>query len=148
MDEADAFLRKRGAEGDGQMSENMRNALSTFLYRTGSPSKKLMLVIATNEPTSIDGAILDRVDEAVEFALPGKDERVRLLEQYVTPLLFMLIQCVVAGECCVGKNHHVQTTYWITHRRTHAHPRTHTRHLQPPFDSVLFQVLPRACHHP
>jgi ATPase family AAA domain-containing protein 3A/B len=31
---------------------------------------------------SVDSAILDRMDEAVEFALPGKDERVRLLEQY------------------------------------------------------------------
>lgn len=96
VDEADAFLRKRGAEGDGQMSENMRNALSTFLYRTGSPSKKLMLVIATNEPTSIDGAILDRVDEAVEFALPGKEERVRLLEQYVTHTCIHAVECVVA----------------------------------------------------
>lgn len=50
VDEADSFLRKRGFEGDGQMSENMRNALSTFLYRTGSPSKSVMLVLATNEP--------------------------------------------------------------------------------------------------
>lgn len=31
---------------------------------------------------SMDSAILDRIDEAVEFALPGKDERKRLLEQY------------------------------------------------------------------
>eukprot|EP00035_Acanthoeca_spectabilis_P021059 m.436109 g.436109 ORF g.436109 m.436109 type:complete len:579 (+) comp17935_c0_seq1:54-1790(+) len=82
VDEADSFLRKRGFEGDGQMSENMRNALSTFLYRTGSPSKSVMLVLATNEPYSMDSAILDRIDEAVEFALPGKDERKRLLEQY------------------------------------------------------------------
>jgi hypothetical protein len=50
VDEADSFLRKRGFEGDGQMSESMRNALSTFLYRTGSPSKNVMLVLATNEP--------------------------------------------------------------------------------------------------
>lgn len=50
MDEADAFLRKRGAEGDGHMSEDMRNALSTFLYRTGDPTSKCMLVFATNEP--------------------------------------------------------------------------------------------------
>jgi len=82
VDEADSFLRKRGSDGDGQMSESMRNALSTFLYRTGSPSKKVMLVMATNEPEAIDVAILDRMDEAVEFALPGKKERLRLLEQY------------------------------------------------------------------
>lgn len=51
VDEADAFLRKRGDEGDGRMSEEMRNALSTFLYRTGSPTSKFMLVFATNEPS-------------------------------------------------------------------------------------------------
>jgi hypothetical protein len=50
IDEADAFLRKRGAESDGKMSEEMRSALSTFLYRTGSPTSKFMLVFATNEP--------------------------------------------------------------------------------------------------
>ena len=50
MDEADAFLRKRGAEGDGSMSEDLRNALSTFLYRSGESSSKFMLMFASNEP--------------------------------------------------------------------------------------------------
>merc|ERR1712224_639520 len=77
VDEADSFLRKRGAEGDGTMSEHMRNTLSTFLYRTGSASDKVMLVLATNEPSAID-----RMDEAVEFALPGHGERAQLLEKY------------------------------------------------------------------
>lgn len=51
VDEADAFLRKRGLAGDGRMTEDTRNALSTFLYRTGDPTKKFMLVFSTNEPT-------------------------------------------------------------------------------------------------
>ena len=50
IDEADAFLRKRGTHGDGNMSEDLRNALSTFLYRSGEASNKFMLVFATNEP--------------------------------------------------------------------------------------------------
>ena len=50
IDEADAFLRKRGQHGDGHMSENVRNALSTFLFRTGTPSNKTMLVFASNQP--------------------------------------------------------------------------------------------------
>jgi hypothetical protein len=50
IDEADAFLRKRGAEGDGNMSEDLRNALSTFLYRSGESSSKFMLMFASNEP--------------------------------------------------------------------------------------------------
>lgn len=82
VDEAESFLRKRGADQEGEMSENMRNALSTFLYRTGTPSDKVMLVLATNEPGEFDRAVTDRVDEAVLFALPGVDERAKLLEKY------------------------------------------------------------------
>ena len=44
IDEADALFRKR----ESDMSENLRNAINCFLYRTGSPSKKFMIVIATN----------------------------------------------------------------------------------------------------
>lgn len=87
IDEADAFLRKRGTGGDGMMSEEQRNALSTFLYRTGTPSNKTMIVIATNEPTTVDSAILDRMDEAVEFGLPEATERERLFEQYFDELI-------------------------------------------------------------
>eukprot|EP00051_Salpingoeca_urceolata_P035458 m.29715 g.29715 ORF g.29715 m.29715 type:complete len:582 (+) comp9244_c0_seq1:37-1782(+) len=81
VDEADSFLRKRGAHGT-EMSEDHRNALSTFLYRTGTPTNKFMLVFATNQPEAFDRAITDRVDEVVEFELPGKDEREQLLAQY------------------------------------------------------------------
>eukprot|EP00052_Salpingoeca_macrocollata_P001381 m.25263 g.25263 ORF g.25263 m.25263 type:complete len:576 (-) comp11343_c0_seq2:76-1803(-) len=80
IDEAESFLRKRSE--DGQMSENMRNALSTFLYRTGDPTNKFMLVFATNEPQMFDRAVTDRVDEVVEFELPDLAERVELLDLY------------------------------------------------------------------
>lgn len=82
IDEADAFLRKRGETGDGKMSEEMRNALSTFLYRTGSPTDKFMLVFSSNEPAAFDRAVTDRVDEVVELGLPSESERQRLIELY------------------------------------------------------------------
>ena len=50
IDEADAFLRKRSTE---QISENVRNSLNAFLYRTGESSKKVMLVYATNQPEQL-----------------------------------------------------------------------------------------------
>lgn len=80
IDEADAFLR-RGREGD-QMSEHMRNALSAFLYRTGTETKDFMIVLATNVPEALDKAVLDRIDDVVEFPLPGIDERRSMLEHY------------------------------------------------------------------
>ncbi|KAG7388295.1 protein of unknown function (DUF3523) [Phytophthora pseudosyringae] len=79
VDEADAFLQKRS---NTVMSEDMRNALNAFLYRTGEASDKFMIVFASNQPEQFDWAINDRIDEMVEFRLPGYDERVRMLKQY------------------------------------------------------------------
>merc|ERR1719187_212265 len=79
VDEADAFLRKRSSE---TISEDMRSTLNAFLYRTGDQSDKFMLVLASNTPEQLDWAINDRLDEVVEFALPGLEERERLVRLY------------------------------------------------------------------
>lgn len=39
-------------------------------------------MLATNRPADLDSAVLDRIDEAVEFRLPCAPERLRLLHQY------------------------------------------------------------------
>lgn len=80
VDEADAFLRKRSSE---RISEEMRNALNAFLYRTGEASHKFMVVYASNQPEQFDWAINDRIDEMVEFQLPSFDERLRMITQYM-----------------------------------------------------------------
>ncbi|XP_042347793.1 ATPase family AAA domain-containing protein 3-A-like [Plectropomus leopardus] len=79
VDEADAFLRKRATE---KISEDLRATLNAFLYRTGEQSNKFMLVLASNQPEQFDWAINDRIDEIVNFALPGLDERERLVRLY------------------------------------------------------------------
>lgn len=79
VDEADAFLRKRSSE---KISEEMRSALNAFLYRTGEQNPKFMLVLASNTPEQFDYAINDRLDEMVEFTLPGLEERERLVRLY------------------------------------------------------------------
>ncbi|XP_049437990.1 ATPase family AAA domain-containing protein 3-A-like [Epinephelus fuscoguttatus] len=79
VDEADAFLRKRATE---KISEDLRATLNAFLYRTGEQSNKFMLVLASNQPEQFDWAINDRIDEIVHFALPGLDERERLVRLY------------------------------------------------------------------
>lgn len=84
VDEADAFLQKRS---NTVMSEDMRNALNAFLYRTGEASDKFMIVFASNQPEQFDWAINDRIDEMVEFKLPGYAERVRMLKQYFDDLI-------------------------------------------------------------
>jgi ATPase family AAA domain-containing protein 3A/B len=47
IDEADAFLRDRNGN---EMSEYMRHTINFFLYRTGTPSEKVVIVLATNAP--------------------------------------------------------------------------------------------------
>ncbi|EEB12600.1 conserved hypothetical protein [Pediculus humanus corporis] len=79
VDEADAFLRKRSSE---TISEDLRAALNAFLYRTGEQSNKFMLVLASNTPEQFDWAVNDRLDEMVEFTLPGLEERERLVRLY------------------------------------------------------------------
>ncbi|XP_051551162.1 ATPase family AAA domain-containing protein 3-like [Myxocyprinus asiaticus] len=79
VDEADAFLRKRSTE---KISEDLRATLNAFLYRTGEQSNKFMLVLASNQPEQFDWAINDRIDEIVNFTLPGVEERERLVRLY------------------------------------------------------------------
>lgn len=79
IDEADAFLRKRSSE---HISEDLRATLNAFLYRTGEQSNKFMLVLASNTPEQFDWAVNDRLDEMVEFNLPGREERERLVRLY------------------------------------------------------------------
>ncbi|XP_040575109.1 ATPase family AAA domain-containing protein 3-B [Lepeophtheirus salmonis] len=79
VDEADAFLRKRSSE---KISEDLRSSLNAFLYRTGTQSDKFMLVLASNAPEQLDYAVNDRLDEVIQFQLPGDDERERLVRLY------------------------------------------------------------------
>lgn len=80
IDEADAFLCERNSNS---MSEAQRSALNALLYRTGDQSRDIVLVLATNRPSDLDSAIADRIDEVLEFPLPGEDERVKLLKLYL-----------------------------------------------------------------
>eukprot|EP00249_Psilotum_nudum_P014186 c24707_g1_i1 orf=305-2221(-) len=80
IDEADAFLCERNST---HMSEAQRSALNALLYRTGDQSRDIILVLATNRPSDLDPAITDRIDEVLEFPLPGEEERVKLLKLYL-----------------------------------------------------------------
>mmetsp|Transcript_73700 Transcript_73700/g.130103 ORF Transcript_73700/g.130103 Transcript_73700/m.130103 type:complete len:550 (+) Transcript_73700:56-1705(+) len=81
VDEADAFLR-RGRGADSAMSEDARNCLSVFLHHTGTESARVAVILATNVPSVLDRAVLDRVDEAFEFPRPAYDQRVQMLNMF------------------------------------------------------------------
>mmetsp|Transcript_22040 Transcript_22040/g.46385 ORF Transcript_22040/g.46385 Transcript_22040/m.46385 type:complete len:574 (-) Transcript_22040:138-1859(-) len=84
VDEADAFLQSRETN---KISEDQRNALNAFLYRTGTESDQFMMVYASNQPSQFDEAVLDRIDEMVEFDLPGEHERRKMIAMYIEKYL-------------------------------------------------------------
>jgi len=81
VDEADAFLRK-GRGGDVAMSEDARNALSVFLHYTGTESARISVILATNVPSVLDRAVIDRIDEAFEFPKPAFEQRETMLQLF------------------------------------------------------------------
>jgi len=91
IDEADAFLKKRASDSDAQgssnISEHLRSALNAFLFRTGTQSSNVMVILASNEPEQLDWAAADRVDEVVHFPLPQTVERERLVRLYISKYL-------------------------------------------------------------
>jgi len=84
VDESDAFLQSRETS---RISEDQRNALNAFLFRTGTETDKFMMVYASNQPSQFDEAITDRIDEMVEFALPGESERRKMIALYIEKYL-------------------------------------------------------------
>ena len=65
------------------MSEYMRHTINAFLYRTGTPSDNVIVVLATNVPDQLDEAVHDRIDEIVGFDLPSLEERKLILYYYL-----------------------------------------------------------------
>uniref|UniRef100_A0A7R9ZQD9 AAA+ ATPase domain-containing protein n=1 Tax=Craspedostauros australis TaxID=1486917 RepID=A0A7R9ZQD9_9STRA len=84
VDEADAFLQSRETS---TISEDQRNALNAFLFRTGTESDHFMMVYASNQPSQFDSAVLDRIDEMVEFDLPTEEERRAMIAMYIDKYL-------------------------------------------------------------
>lgn len=84
VDEADAFLQSRET---ARISEDQRNALNAFLFRTGTESENFMMVYASNQPSQFDPAVMDRIDEMVGFDLPGVEERRTMIAMYIDKYL-------------------------------------------------------------
>mmetsp|Transcript_16518 Transcript_16518/g.22831 ORF Transcript_16518/g.22831 Transcript_16518/m.22831 type:complete len:586 (-) Transcript_16518:251-2008(-) len=84
IDEADSFLGVRGREGT---TEGVRAAMNALLARTGDQSTSFGLILATNRPSDLDEAAVDRMDEMLEFALPGPEERMRIFKHHLLKYL-------------------------------------------------------------
>lgn len=79
IDEAESFALDR----DYVISPEHLELFSSFLSHIGEPSKKLMVVMATNRLEDIDPAVLNRMDYKIQIAAPENEERKQILEQYI-----------------------------------------------------------------
>ncbi|KAF2351490.1 ATPase AAA-type core [Trinorchestia longiramus] len=78
IDEAESFLIRRHAG----ISQNLRDTMAAFLSHTGDHNDKFMMILTSNIPTVFDEAVINRIHDAVEFGLPGLDERTLLVGHY------------------------------------------------------------------
>lgn len=85
IDEADAFLGDRG--GQVVQSEGLRAALNALLYRTGDQNYHFSMILATNRPSDLDPAVMNRIDDTIEFPAPSVNERDQLLNLYCSKYL-------------------------------------------------------------
>ncbi|KAH7650271.1 26S proteosome regulatory subunit [Cryptosporidium bovis] len=83
IDEAESFLSKGREHAFSNMSQDTKNILSSFLHQTGTESKDVCVLLATNIPNSLDNAVLDRIDECFEFPNPGFSERLKIIKMFL-----------------------------------------------------------------
>jgi len=108
IDEADAFLR-RGRGGEATMGEDARNSLSVFLHHTGTESARVAVILATNVPSVLDRAVLDRIDEEFEFPRPALEQRNQMLRLFVDQYL---LRAAKGGKSLIEVDEALDEKFW------------------------------------
>lgn len=78
IDEAEGLTRNRD-----KLDMERLELLNAFLNLTGEPSKKFMLILATNRPEDLDAAVISRMDNRIHISPPEKEERLQILTLYL-----------------------------------------------------------------
>lgn len=81
IDEAEGIAKDRG-----MLDHEHVELLDTLIARTGTPSKKIMLVLATNRLNELDSAVRDRMSHEIEIGNPEYAQRVEIISQYADEL--------------------------------------------------------------
>lgn len=81
IDEAEGLCKTRN-----DLDQERLELQNTLLNRTGTPSKKIMIILATNRVTDIDLAILNRMTHKIHIDIPGFEERAQIIDLYANQL--------------------------------------------------------------
>ncbi len=60
--------------------------IDAFLHRTGTPSKKIMVIIIASQFDKIDASLLSRMSHTIKLTLPQTEERRRIIQQGIDRL--------------------------------------------------------------
>lgn len=93
IDEADACFRDRQ-----QLSTQEREVVNALLSRTGAPSKKFLLVFATNFKDELDAALMSRISHKVPFNLPSVHDRYKILHKKFETYIYDDQRVVTHGD--------------------------------------------------
>lgn len=77
IDEAEGLCKNRD-----KLDQDHLELQNTLLNRTGTPSKNVMLILATNRVADIDSAILNRMTYKIKIDVPGMEERAEIIDLY------------------------------------------------------------------
>jgi SpoVK/Ycf46/Vps4 family AAA+-type ATPase len=81
FDEFDSIGTTRGSIND---VGEIRRILNSFLQFIDQDDSSSMILAATNQPGILDYALFRRFDDVIEYSLPGKEQRIKLLEIKLT----------------------------------------------------------------
>lgn len=81
FDEFDSIGTTRGSIND---VGEIRRILNSFLQFIDQDNSNSLILSATNQPGILDYALFRRFDDVIEYSLPGKSNRIKLLENKLT----------------------------------------------------------------
>jgi ATPase family AAA domain-containing protein 3A/B len=76
IDEAEGMAKHRDL-----LDQEHVELLDAYLARTGTPSKQVMVVLATNLKSHLDAAVLSRVSDQIEIDNPELEQRIAIITQ-------------------------------------------------------------------
>lgn len=81
IDEAEGIARDRS-----KLDQEHIELLDALLARTGTPSNKIMLILATNQFNELDEAIKNRMSTQIHIGNPDIEQRIQIIDQYAKQL--------------------------------------------------------------
>ena len=99
IDEAESICTSR----DQEKRQGPDALLDAFLKEVGEPSKKVMIILATNRLEDFDSAVLNRIDYKTFIGPPEFEQRKQIIEKYILQFFDEKEQQELFDDCKVNE---------------------------------------------